>query len=46
MAFETKSLFTMAAWSPWMVEKTLEYILGSVATDRDHPEKSEQFLHV
>jgi pimeloyl-ACP methyl ester carboxylesterase len=44
MALETKFLFTMGAWSPWMVEKTLEYILGSVARDVEHPEKLEQFL--
>lgn len=44
MAFETKFLFTMGSWSPWMVEKTLEHILGSIARDHEHPEKLEQFL--
>ncbi|KAK2612608.1 hypothetical protein QQS21_001380 [Conoideocrella luteorostrata] len=44
MAFETRLLFTVGAWTTWLVEKTLEYVLGAVARDTEHPEKLEAFL--
>lgn len=44
MAFETRLLFAVGAWTPWLVEKTLDYMLGAVARDVDHPERIERFL--
>lgn len=44
MAFETRLLFTVGGWTPWLVERTLEHILGALARDASNPEKLEMFL--
>jgi len=44
MVMPTRALFTVGAWTPWLVEKTLDYVLGALAKDVEHPEKLERFL--